>query len=63
MASLFRPTVIRYVDKAGKRVAKDALGAKRVRVKSKTWRGRYTDAKGKTVSVTLFDDLAYGEIK
>ena len=63
MASMFRPTVIRYVDKAGKRCSKDSTGAKRIRVKSKTWRGRYTDANGKTKSVTLFDDKDLSKAK
>ena len=34
MASVFRPTVIRYVDQAGKQVSKGTPGAKRVREKS-----------------------------
>ncbi len=56
MASLFRPTVIRYTDKAGNRVSKDTPGAKKVREKSKTWRAKYTDAQGHPQSVSLFDD-------
>ncbi len=63
MASLFRPTVIRYVDKAGKQVSKGTPGAKRVREKSKTWRGRYVDSKGKTKTVSLFDSRDLSKAK
>ncbi|MGD9857552.1 MAG: hypothetical protein AB7U20_21630, partial [Planctomycetaceae bacterium] len=47
IARIYRPTIVRYVDPAtGKRCMKDTPGAKRVRVKSKTWRGEYRDADG-----------------
>ena len=63
MATMFRPTVIRFLDKAGKQVPKDTPGAKRVREKSKTWRGRYTDSKGAIKSVTLFDSKELSKAK
>ncbi len=56
MASLFRPTIIRFIDRAGKQVPKGTPGAKRVREKSQTWRAKYVDAKGKAKTVSLFDD-------
>jgi integrase len=63
MASLFRPTIVRYVNKDGRQVSKATPGAKRVRKKSKTWRGRYEDAKGQTKTVSLFDDKESSEAK
>jgi integrase len=63
MAALFRPTIIRYVDKNGRQVTKDTPDAKRVRKKSKSWRGRYEDAKGKTKTIGLFDDKESSEAK
>ena len=62
-SSLFRPTVIRYVDKAGKQVTKSTVGAKRVREKSGTWRGRYLDANGKTRTVSLFEDKSLSKAR
>jgi predicted RNase H-like HicB family nuclease len=56
MASLFRPTVIRYVNAQGRQIPKGAPGAKRVREKSKTYRGRYRTAGGKIRTVSLSDD-------
>ncbi len=56
MASLYRPTVIRFVDATGKRVSKSTPGAKRVREKSDTWRGKFKGADGKSRTVTLSDD-------
>ena len=47
MARLYRPTITRYVDPStGKRCSKDTPGAKRVKSKSKTWRGEFRDADG-----------------
>jgi integrase len=63
MASLFRPTIVRYLDKNGRQVSKSTPGAKRVRKKSKTWRGRYEDVKGQTKTVRLFDDKESSEAK
>ena len=56
MASLYRPTVIRYIDSQGRQVPKGTPGAKRVREKSKTFRGRYRGADGKPRTASLCDD-------
>ena len=56
MASLYRPTVIRYIDLQGRQVPKGTPGAKRTREKSKTFRGRYRGADGKPRTVSLCDD-------
>ncbi len=61
MASLYRPTVIRYVDSQGRQVPKGTAGAKRIREKSKTFRGRYRAADGKIRTVSLCDDLDAAE--
>ena len=56
MASVYRPTVIRYLNAQGQQVPKGTPGAKRVREKSKTFRGRYRGADGKTRTASLCDD-------
>ncbi len=56
MASLYRPTVIRYINAEGRQVSKGTLDAKRLRERSKTWRGRYRAADGKMRTVSLCDD-------
>ena len=56
MASVYRPTVIRYIDSQGRQVPKGTIGAKRTREKSKTFRGRYRGADGKPRTVSLCDD-------
>ena len=56
MASVYRPTVIRYLDSQGRQVPKGTPGAKRTREKSKTFRGRYRGADGKPRTVSLCDD-------
>ena len=56
MASLYRPPVIRYIDSEGQQVPKGTAGAKRIREKSKTFRGRYRAADGKNRTVSLCDD-------
>ena len=56
MASVYRPTVIRYIDSQGRQVPKGTPGAKRTREKSKTFRGRYRGADGKPRTVSLCDD-------
>ena len=56
MASLYRPTIIRHIDAKGRQVPKGTPGAKRVREKSKTFRGRYRAADGKIRTVSLCDD-------
>src|SRR4051794_13362796 len=63
MASLYQPTVIRYVVFKGRvngqdkfeQVPKGTPGAKRVREKSNTWWGRYRDAQKKPKRVSLSD--------
>ena len=61
MASLYRPTVIRYMDSTGKQVPKGTPGAKRIREKSKTWRGKFTGGDGKSQTITLSDDRSTAE--
>ena len=56
MASVYRPTVIRYIDSQGRQVPKGTPAAKRTREKSKTFRGRYRGADGKPLTVSLCDD-------
>jgi len=47
MARIYRPSIVRYVDpETGKRCSKDAPGAVKHKVKSKTWRGEYRDTDG-----------------
>ena len=53
MASIYRPTSIRYLDADGKQVPKGTPGAIRKRVRSKTWRARYTDASGNDKTASL----------
>jgi integrase len=43
MANIYRPVTIRYLDKDGRQVPKNTPGAKRKRVRSKTWRARFED--------------------
>jgi len=56
MASLFKPQSVRYVDAAGRRVAKDAPGARKKVEKSAKWYGRFTDADGLERRVPLCKD-------
>jgi integrase len=46
MASLFRPTITRYVSPDGKQVPKNFPGAKKKNIRSKTWYAQYRDAGG-----------------
>jgi integrase/recombinase XerD len=46
MGRLFRPTIIRYVDRDGKRCRKSDPGARKKSAKSRVWRGEYRDADG-----------------
>ena len=46
MARLFKPTIVRYIDSEGRRCKKGDPGARKKKVKSKTWRGKYRDAEG-----------------
>jgi len=55
MAGVYRPTIVRYILN-GKRVDKGTPGARKVRVKSKTFWGRVPDANGKPKPVSLCDD-------
>ena len=61
MATVFRPTIIRYVNSQGKRVPKSTAGAKRIREKSKTWWGRFRDAQGSPKRVSLCDNRGMAE--
>ena len=56
MASIYRPTIVRYLDAHGNRVAKGTPGAKKVKQKSDTWRGKFKGADGVFRTVTLCDD-------
>lgn len=53
MARLFKPTIVRYTDSEGRRCKKGDPGARKKRVKSKTWRGEFRDADGILGSVKL----------
>ena len=53
MASIYRPTSIRYLDAHGRQVPKNTPGATRKRVRSKTWRARFTDANGNDKTESL----------
>ena len=56
MSSIDRPTIIRYLDAHGNRVPKGTAGAKKVKEKSDTWRGKFKGAVGVCRTVTLCDD-------
>ena len=53
MASIYKPSVTRYLDNHGKQVPKGTPGASKKSAKSKVWRGRYNDASGKRCDVKL----------
>ncbi len=61
MASLYRPVVTRYLNRDGQQVAKGTAGARRVRERSQTWRGRYRGADGTIRTVSLSDDRNLAE--
>ena len=63
MSTLYQPVVIRTVDRSGKRCAKGAPGARSIRKRSKTWRGRYRNADGKVCTISLGTDRELAEIK
>ncbi len=56
MASIYKPTIIRYVDESGKRTKKGTPGASKARVRSKVWRGKYRDQDGLLHDVKLCTD-------
>jgi len=56
MASLYRPTVIRFYDAGGRQVPKGTPGSRRVREKSNTWWGKYKGTDGQPVREALCDD-------
>ena len=56
MSSIYRPTIIRYLDAHGNRVLKGTPGARKVKEKSDTWRGKFKGADGVCRTVTLCDD-------
>ena len=60
-AKIYRPTITRYVNAQGTRVTKSTPGARKQRVKSKTWWGRFRDAEGNTVRVSLDSDRETAE--
>ena len=60
MATLFRPTTVRYVDQNGSRrdsdgnlITKNTPGARAKRERSKVWRIKYKDAAGKVRTASL----------
>ncbi len=61
MAGTYRPTIIRYLNAQGQRVEKGTPGARRVRVKSKTFWGRVPDASGRPRPISLCDDADAAE--
>ncbi len=56
MPSLFKSVTITYRDRKGKKCNKGDPGARKVRIKSDNWYGRYKDHKGKTVTCPLCPD-------
>ncbi len=56
MSSLFRSVTITYRDKQGKKCQKGTPGARKVRLRSKVWYGRYKDASGARKTVPLCAD-------
>ena len=58
MASLFKKSVVRYVDQDGKRVAKDSPGAGKTTERSTKWYGKYRDGNGIVRVVPLYTDKA-----
>ncbi len=60
MASLYRPTITRFLDSKGRQVPKGTTGARRVRQKAKTIWGRY-NANGVIKRVSLSDDRDLAE--
>ncbi|MBC7818468.1 MAG: hypothetical protein IAG10_16400, partial [Planctomycetaceae bacterium] len=61
MASIYQPTIIRYLDKQGRQVRKGTPGSRRVRQKSKTFWGRYRDGEGEVQTVPLDADRETAE--
>ena len=53
MAHLYRPTITRYLDAAGRRVSKGTPGARKKKLKSKIWRGKYRTPDGIVHNVKL----------
>ncbi len=53
MGHVYKPTIVRYADSEGRRCKKGDSGARKRRVKSKTWRGEYRDGEGNPQNVTL----------
>jgi integrase len=53
MGHVYKPTIVRYADAEGRRCKKGDSGARKRRVKSKTWRGEYRDGEGNKQNVTL----------
>lgn len=56
MAHVYKPVIIRYVDTDGRRVKKGMPGAKKVRTRSKVWRGKYRASDGRLHDVKLCTD-------
>jgi len=56
MASLFKPQIVRYVDRDGRQVPKGTLGARKKKERAGKWYGQYVDADGKRCRVPLCSD-------
>jgi integrase len=56
MPSLFKSTTVVYRDRKGKKCDKGDPGARKVRIVSKVWYGRYKDADGRRRTVPLCPD-------
>ena len=63
MASIFKNTIIRYLDKNGRRVRKGTAGAKKKVIKTKKWYGSFTDDQGNRHRVVLYSDKAVSQRK
>jgi hypothetical protein len=58
MPSLFKPQIVRYLDKQGKRVPRGTPGACKVVEKARKWWGKYRDHNGHERRVPLYTDKA-----
>ncbi len=56
--AVFKPRIVRYLDKQGKRVKKGTPGARKVKVKARKYHGRYWGADGRMKRVPLCADKA-----
>ena len=63
MAFVYKPRITRYIDSSGRRVKKDAPGARKKIERNKTWYGRYRDCRGELRRVSLYSDKSASRAK